>query len=77
MDCWRVKRSLIISIVGMRPRMIRSWLVRLYGLIPWVFILFRGRLDLAGHDSAHQGIDFFLREYLVHAILGETRSATG
>ena len=42
-----------------------------------LFLFFRSRLDLAGHDSAHQGIDFFLGEYLVHAILEVARLATG
>jgi hypothetical protein len=49
--------------------MMRSWLVRLYAFDPArFFFLLRSRLDFAGHDAAHQGIDFFLGKYFIHGV---------
>ena len=60
-DCRREKRSLTISMEGIRPRIMRSWLRRSYPLISsGILILFRRRVDLAGHDTSHQSIDLFL-----------------
>jgi hypothetical protein len=68
-----VKRSLIISIVGMRPRMMRSWLVRLYVLTPPGSSSSFGAVSTSPDMTPPiKRIDFFLGEYLIHGVLEQT-----